>query len=218
MNSAEPLEKPVPVSTLWLGAATQAGFSYLSFRYPRYFWVLMTLGLSGWGVPGLRRLRRRPQTVSVRGLGLGLVLGLAGYLITAAGAALANRWPPGRRSLDRLQECSQSVSRPVAALLVIPAAVGEEVFWRESVLGSQLQPEANSQLRYLLSSTLAYAAVQAASLQPLPPVGALLLGSGAGWLRIRSGSIWPAVAAHLAYTELCLVAPGLPGAGPGRSN
>ncbi|MGC2192842.1 MAG: CPBP family intramembrane glutamic endopeptidase [Candidatus Dormiibacterota bacterium] len=208
----------MPERTLWLGGAVQAGLAYLSFRYPRYFWVLTTLGLSSCGVPGLRRLRRRPQRVSFRGLGVGLFMGVAGYLITAAAAFLANRWPLGRRSLDRLQECSQSVSRPVAALLVIPAAVGEEVFWRESVLGSQLQPAANSQFRYLVSSTLAYAAVQAGSLQPLPPLGALLLGSGAGWLRIRSGSIWPAVAAHLAYSELCLVAPGLPGAGPRRSN
>jgi membrane protease YdiL (CAAX protease family) len=58
-----------------------------------------------------------------------------------------------------------------------------------------------------------------ASLQPLPPLGAVLLGSGTGWLRIRSGSVWPAVLAHLVYAELCLVVPGLPASGspPTRS-
>jgi membrane protease YdiL (CAAX protease family) len=218
MSYGQQLAKPVPASGLVLGAAGQAGLSYLSFRHPRFFWALMTLGLSACGVPGLRRLRVRPQKASIRGLGLGVLAGVAGYGITAAGAVVASRLSIGRRSLDRLQDCSQSVSRPVAALLVIPAAVGEEVFWRESVLGRQLQQEASSQVRDLVSSTLAYAAVQAGSLQPLPPLGGLLLGAGAGWIRIRTGSIWPAVAAHLAYSELCLVAPGLPGAGSKPSN
>jgi membrane protease YdiL (CAAX protease family) len=99
----------------------------------------------------------------------------------------------------------------MAALLVIPAAAGEEIFWRESLLERQRLAR-GSDFQALVASTLAYGAVQAGSLQPLPPLGALLLGSMAGWLRIRSGSIWPAVAAHLAYTELCLVAPGLPAA------
>jgi membrane protease YdiL (CAAX protease family) len=211
VSSGKRLATPVPAPTLVLGAAGQAGLSYLSFRYPRYFWALMTLGLSACGVPGLRRLRAHPQRASVRWLLLGTIAGVAGYGVTAAGAALAARLTLGRRSLDRLEECSRGVPRPVAALLVLPAALGEEVFWRESVLGRQLRPGASPPLRALVSSTLAYAAVQVGSLQPLPPLGALLLGSGAGWIRIRSGSIWPAVVAHLAYTELCLVAPGLPG-------
>lgn len=212
MKVREPLAERLTAPELALGAAAQAGLAYLSFRYPRYFWSLMTLGLSACGLPGLWRLRARPQPVSIRWLGWGTLAGVTGYLVTAAGAVLASRLPLGRRSLARLQECSQGVPRPAAALLAIPAAVGEEIFWRESVLGRQLQTRASSPFHALLSSTLAYAVVQAGSLQPLPPLGALLLGSGAGWLRIRSGSIWPAVAAHLAYTELCLVAPGLPGA------
>jgi membrane protease YdiL (CAAX protease family) len=213
MSSAGPVGTPLRSTGVVLGAATQAGLSYLSFRYPRYFWVLMTLGLSACGLPGFRRLRAEPQRASVRGLGFGVLAGVAGYGITAAGAAVAGHWPFGRRSLDRLRECSRSVPRPVAALLVIPAAVGEELFWRDSVLGRQFPPSADSQFRRLAGSTLAYAAVQAGSLQPLPPLGGLLLGAGAGWIRIRSGSIWPAVAAHLAYSELSLVTPGLPGSG-----
>jgi len=212
MSSEAPIVKPWSAPGLVLGAAIQAWLSYLSFRHPRYFWALMTLGLGACGVPGLRRLRERPQRTSYRWLGLGVLAGVAGYGVTTGAAALACRLPLGRRSLDRLHECSQSVPRPVAALLVIPAAVGEEVFWRESVLGRHRQLSPGSPVRDLVTTTLAYAAVQAGSLQPLPPLGALLLGSGAGWIRVRSGSIWPAVAAHLAYTELCLVAPGLPGA------
>ncbi len=218
MSASGPAKVSIPRAGLVVGAAAQSGLSYLGFRHPRYFWTLMTLGLSACGVPGLWRLRRRPQRPSSRWLALGLVGGAAGYGLTAAAAQLARQIPVGRRSLDRLQECVQSLPRPAAALLVIPASLGEEVFWRESVLGNQLEEGSRAQFRRLASSTLAYAAVQAGSMQPLPPLGALLLGAGAGWIRIRSGSIWPAVAAHLAYTELCLVAPGLPGSRPDRSN
>ncbi|HUY57595.1 MAG TPA: CPBP family intramembrane glutamic endopeptidase [Candidatus Micrarchaeaceae archaeon] len=210
MTSSELLASSPPAPPLLFGAATQAGLAYLSFRHPKYFWALMTVGLSASGVPAWRRLRTRPQPASIRWLGLGLLAGAAGYGITSVGATVAARLPLGRRSLRRLRECSESVPRPVAAVLVIPAAVGEELFWRESVLGNRIGTTANSQLRQLRNSTLAYAAVQAGSFQPLPPIGALLLGWGAGWIRLRSGSIWPAVAAHLVYSELCLVAPGLP--------
>ena len=210
MTSGEPHVSSRPAPALLIGAATQAGLAYLSFRHPKYFWALMTVGLSASGAPAWRRLRARPQPAPLRWLGLGVLAGSAGYGITAAGAALSARLPLGRRSLRRLRECSASVPRPVAAVLVIPAAVGEELFWRESVLGSRIANMENSQLRQLLGPTLAYVAVQAWSFQPLPPLGALLLGWGAGWIRLRSRSIWPAVAAHLVYSELCLVAPGLP--------
>ena len=169
----------------------------------------MTLGLSASAIPGFHRLRQNPGPTSSRWVGLGLLAGAAGYGVTAAGAVLASRLAIGRRSLEEIQQCSRGVSRPWAALLVIPAGTGEEIFWREAVLGPHLKP-GRSEIGALVGSTLVYAAVQAGSLQPLPPLGALLLGGGAGWLRIRSGSIWPAVAAHLAYSELCFVAPGLP--------
>ncbi|MGC1185311.1 MAG: CPBP family intramembrane glutamic endopeptidase, partial [Candidatus Dormiibacterota bacterium] len=204
-----------PGPGLVLGAAAQTGLSYLSFRNPRYFWGLMTVGLSASALPGLRRLRQRPSQTSSGWLGLGLLAGLAGYALTAVGALLARRLAIGRRSLEEIQQCAQGVSRPWAALLVIPAGMGEEIFWREAVLAPYLEP-GQSEIGALVGSTLVYAAVQAGSLQPLPPLGALLLGAGAGWLRIRSGSIWPAVAAHLVYSELCFVAPGLPRVGPKR--
>ena len=49
-----------------------------------------------------------------------------------------------------------------------------------------------------------------AALNPLPPAGALLLGTVTGALRITSDSIWPGLLAHVINTELTLVAPGLP--------
>jgi membrane protease YdiL (CAAX protease family) len=196
-----------------LGIASQAALVYLSFRNPRRFWPLMTVGLSAGGLPGLRSLQERPQPTSVGWVLKGAVLGVVGYGITVAGAAVVGRMPRGGGWLARVRACTQGAPRPVAALLVIPASIGEELFWRESVLGRDLDPRADLDLGLILRSTLVYAAVQGASLQPLPSLGALLLGSGAGFLRLRSGSVWPAVAAHLVYAELCLVEPGLPRSG-----
>jgi membrane protease YdiL (CAAX protease family) len=170
----------------------------------------MTLGLSASGVPGLRKLRDRPQPTSVPWLLMGAAAGLAAYGVTLAGAAVVGRVPQGRRWLARLRDCTQGAPRPLAALLVIPASIGEELFWRESLLGRGLRPGTDPEPGLIVRSTMVYAAVQAASLQPLPSLGAMLLGSGAGLIRVRSGSIWPAVAAHLVYAELCLVEPGLP--------
>jgi len=194
-----------------MGIASQAGLVYLSFRNPRHFWPLMTTGLSVSGLPGARRLRQRPQPTSARWLLAGAALGLVGYGITVAGASVFRRIPQGGRWLARVRACTQGVPRSLAALLVIPASIGEELFWRESLLGQGLDQAADLDLGVIMRSTLVYAAVQGASLQPLPSLGALLLGSGAAVLRLRSGSIWPAVAAHLVYAELCLVEPGLPG-------
>jgi len=200
-----------------LGIASQAGLVYLSFRNPRCFWPLMTLGLSVSGLPGLRKLRDRPQPTSASWLLAGAAAGLAAYGVTLAGANVVGRLPRGRRWLARLRDCTQGAPRPLAALLVVPASIGEEIFWRESVLGPGLHPGDDLDLGLIVRSTLVYAAVQAASLQPLPSLGALLLGLGAGLIRVRSGSIWPAVAAHLVYAELCLVEPGLPELGGGAS-
>jgi len=178
---------------------------------------LMTVGLSLSGWPGLRKLRDGPQPTSASWLLAGAAAGLAAYGVTLAGALAVGRLPRGRRWLSRLRECTSGTPRPLAALLVIPASVGEEIFWRQSVLGGGLSPGDEIDLGLIVRSTLVYAAVQAASLQPLPSLGALLLGSGAGLIRVRSGSIWPAVAAHCVYAELCLVQPGLPVPGGGAS-
>ena len=200
-----------------LGIASQAGLVYLSFRNPRYFWPLMTAGLSVSGWPGLQKLRDRPQPTSASWLLAGAAAGLAAYGVTLAGAFVVGRMPRGRRWLARLRQCTSGTPRPLAALLVIPASIGEEIFWRQSVLEGGLRPGDEIELGLIMRSTLVYAAVQAASLQPLPSLGALLLGSGAALIRVRSGSIWPAVAAHCVYAELCLVQPGLPKPGEGAS-
>jgi membrane protease YdiL (CAAX protease family) len=207
------IETEMPI--LVLGVAGQAALCYWTFRHPRSFWPLMTLGLSASGLPGLCRLRQHPQVVQAGWLAVGATAGLAGYGITASGAALLCRLTSGRRWLAQFHRCTGRLTPPLAALLVLPAAAGEELFWRDTLLGRLLRGGSQPSRGLWLRSTLLYGAVQAGSLQPLPPLGGLLLGAGAGWIRLRSGSVWPAVLGHLVYTELCLVRPGLPGAPEG---
>ena len=168
----------------------------------------MTAALAGSGLLVPRAGARSGRIPSPRWLGLGIGVGAAAYAATLGVSRLISRYERGRRSLSHFQSCADSTPKPVAAALILPAALGEEWFWREGVMAA-LMERTQSPGRALTEATVCYALVQAASLDPLPPAGALLLGLGTGALRLASGSIWPAVAAHVVYSELTLVAPGL---------
>lgn len=126
---------------------------------------------------------------------IGLGSGMALHLVTVAIAAVIRRSSFGASRLSAVRRWTGSSPRPLAALLVLPAAMGEELYWR-----ADPQP----------GGVAAYVACQLASRNPLLPLGALPLGLVTTWLRRRSGCLWPAFLAHLAYTELTMVYPGLP--------
>lgn len=196
-------------NSLALGALVQSFALGVSQRRPAAFWPLMTAALVSAGLSvGTSRPPPGPLP-SRRWLWRGAASGVGMYAITWGSARVLSRTGFGRRGLDKLERCTESVPAPVAAVLVLPAACGEEWFWREGVLGASLE-RGDGQAAALLSSTLRYAAVQLAALNPLPPAGALLLGGVTGALRIGSDSIWPGLLAHVIYAELTLVAPGLP--------
>jgi len=166
----------------------------------------MTAGLAGSGL--LVPSARSGRISSARWVGVGAGLGAVAYSATLAASILISRSGRGRRSLTRFQQCTGSTPKMVAAALILPAALGEEWFWREGVI-SELIARGHNPGRVLGQATACYALVQAASLDPLPPAGALLLGLVTGALRMTSGSVWPALAAHVVFSELTLVAPGL---------
>ncbi|MHB1526288.1 MAG: CPBP family glutamic-type intramembrane protease [Candidatus Dormibacteria bacterium] len=168
----------------------------------------MTAGLAGAGLLVPRAKSRSARATSVLWLGLGAGVGAAAYSFTLGASLVISRSARGRRSLGHLQACTGSVPRPLAAALILPAALGEEWFWREGVTRALLG-RGQSPGRTLFQGTACYSAVQAAALDPLPPAGALLLGLATGTLRLASGSIWPSAVAHVVYSELTLVAPGL---------
>ncbi len=168
----------------------------------------MTAALAGSGLLVPMAKSRSGSTPSRRWLGLGAGVGAAAYSLTLGASLVISRSDRGRRSLGLLQTCTGSAPKPLAAALILPAALGEEWFWREGVTTALLARSQNPG-RALFQGTVCYSAVQAAALDPLPPSGALLLGLGTGALRLASGSIWPSVVAHVVYSELTLVAPGL---------
>lgn len=125
----------------------------------------------------------------------GLGAGVALHLVTVAVATVIRRSSFWSARLSTVRRWTGSSPRPLAAMLVMPAAMGEELYWR-----ADPQP----------GGVAAYVACQLASRNPLLPLGALPLGLLTTWLRRRSGCLWPALFAHLAYTELTMVYPGLP--------
>ncbi|MGH7641020.1 MAG: CPBP family glutamic-type intramembrane protease [Candidatus Dormibacteria bacterium] len=198
---------PVSSRELGLGLGVQALATYVGFGRPQLFWGALPVGLGLSGLPALRRLAGASQPASRRWLLAGLAAGAGGYGLTAILTLPLTRLEWGRAALVRLQRCFGAAPRPLAGLLALPAALAEEAFWRQAMLFPADRGDPWSRLPWV---TLAYCLIQCCSLEPLPPLGAVLLGSGGGWLRIRSGSIWPPVLAHAVYTELCLVKPGLP--------
>lgn len=194
---------------LALGALAQSLALGASQLRPAAFWPLMTATLVGSGLSVGRSEERRVGLPSGRWLWQGAACGIGMYALTFGAARILSRTGPGRLSLDQLERCTGSVPPTLAALLALPAACGEEWFWREGVLGAELA-RGGGPGPALLRSTLWYAAVQMAAVDPLPPAGAILLGGVTGALRLTSDSIWPGLIAHVVYSELTLVAPGLP--------
>lgn len=181
------------------GLAAQALALYASRRRPRHFWPLMTAALIGSGasvMPPSPRNRAALCCCPPGWAALGLGAGIGLHLAAAEGARVIRRFPAGASRLARVRLWTGSRPRAVAALLVIPAAVGEELYWR-----ADPRP----------GDVASYAACQLASGNLLLPLGAVPLGLLTTWLRQASGCLWPALFAHLAFTELTFVAPGLPG-------
>ncbi len=188
-----------------LGVLVQVGAVRAAFWQPRWFWAAMTTALVSSGVltaPGRPRPRLRADPGWIAG---GVMAGLCAYLVTFGTGWLLNRSSPGRRWLSQVRRCTDSRPRALRALLVVPAAVGEELFWREAMLGDGSQG--------LLQSgpeVAVYAAVQLASGNPAVVGGGVLLGLVTTCLRVGSGSLTPALLAHLVFSEMTLTWPGLP--------
>ncbi len=188
-----------------LGVLVQVGAVRAAFRRPQWFWGAMTAALVSSGAltaPGRPRprLRADPEWIAA-----GAVAGLWAYVVTFGTGRLLNRSSPGRRWLSQVRLCTDSGPRALRALLVVPAALGEELFWREAMLadGSQGLLQSGPEVA-------AYAAVQLASGNPAVVGGGVLLGLVTTCLRVGSGSLTPALLAHLVFSEMTLAWPGLP--------
>jgi membrane protease YdiL (CAAX protease family) len=139
------------------------------------------------------RLGRPPGTALV----LGALVGGAGYVLAGATMALAQRLLP--EEWVRLFDPAKLFEGPLwervllAAVAVLVAPPCEEIAFRGYV-------QTTLALRRRPAVAIGGAAVLFAAmhLDPVRFPALILLGAVFGWLTWRSGSVWPAVAAHAA--------------------
>ena len=146
-------------------------------------------------------------------LGLGALVGAAGTVLAVGVMSFAQRILPPEwlKTFDvaKLFEGPRWERLALVAIATFVAPVCEELAFRgylESTLLSRRRPGLAIGTAALLFATI--------HLDPVRFLALLALGAVFGWLRWRSGSVWPAVAAHAANNGLvslvALAAPSIP--------
>ncbi len=179
-----------------LGGTAQSFHPLAGLIWTELFVFLLTPALVAAGSnlrPGpFLLLSRRP---TLRQVALGAAYGLA--LFFAAGALMSLTTLLAPRSwvdafdVTRLFEGSRSHMLGMALAASVLAPIAEEVAFRGYVLSAlrtRLRPGAA-----IVASSVLFAAMH---LDPIRFPAVFFLGLFLGWLAWRSGSIWPAVAAH----------------------
>ncbi|HEX6837988.1 MAG TPA: CPBP family intramembrane glutamic endopeptidase [Polyangia bacterium] len=163
----------------------------------------IALGLVAWTLDRARlRVELRP---TLRSVVAGTVVGVA------MSAATHLLYPPVARAAPfvagdtaRLYAAFRATSLPVAALVLVPVVLGEELVWRGVVQGAIVRragPRAGVGL-----AALVYALAHGPAGAPLLVVVALGCGLVWGALRAATGSLVPSLVAHLVWDTLVLLA------------
>jgi membrane protease YdiL (CAAX protease family) len=154
--------------------------------------LVLTTGSNLRAVPYLRLGRVRPAPVA-----LGALIGAAGTILAMAVMAAAQRVMPRSwiETFDvaRLFDRSLAERAVLALLATVVAPVCEEIAFRgylQTTLLARRTPAVA-----IAGSTLLFALIH---LDPVRFPALLVLGAVFGWLAWRSGSLWPAIAAHAA--------------------
>jgi membrane protease YdiL (CAAX protease family) len=195
------------------GTAAQRASPVLGLAWSEAFGFLLpaAAAASGANLKAARFLlmSRRPNLAQ---LALGAAAGVAGFAAAGALVALQARLlPPGwveAFDLAPLFDLPPAERGGLAAVTCALAPLAEEAAFRGYLLSSlrlRLSPA-----RAILATTAVFAALH---LDPVRLPGLLLLGALFGWLAWRSGSLWPAVAAHAVNNGLATL---LTAAGAGR--
>jgi membrane protease YdiL (CAAX protease family) len=160
--------------------------------------VLVPLGC-GYRARDALLLARRPPA---RAVGLGLAIGLgaffaAGALMSLTSLALPARWVEGFDLPRKILELPPRERLGVWVAAATAAPLFEELCFRGWVL-TALRTRRGTAASLALSGLL-FAVVH---LDPVRFVAVFALGTLYAWLAWRSGSLWPAVAAHVANNAL----------------
>jgi len=203
------------------GGAAQRAHQVLGLAWSELFGFLLPAVAAATGAnldpTRFLLLTRRPTGAQLR---LGMLTGLAGFAAASGLVGLWSRLLPADwvRAFD-LAERFQGGPWYQAGLVLAATALApacEEVAFR-GYLQSALRLRLGERGALLLGAGL-FAAMH---LNPVSLPGLALLGALFGWLALRSGSIWPSVAAHAANNAvaslLALTSPPAPpeGGAPG---
>ena len=174
--------------------------------------LALLLAQLGAGLMTLHWLRRRTARRSCGRAGVGFVRSSRGWLLAGeagglllALAAAAMAWLLPRPAAPHLASLLMTLpALPLATTLisVLLAPLFEEGVFRGALLGA-LAPALGPLGAGLASTavfTLLHLPEQAGYFWGLLPIAAL--GGFAAWLRLRSGSLWPGVVAHMCFNAL----------------
>jgi membrane protease YdiL (CAAX protease family) len=198
-----------------LGASAQAYWPAWGLVWTELFVFLLPPVIAATGSnlrPGpFLRLSRRP---TARQVALGAATGVALFFAAAGIMSLTTLLVPRRWvdtfDISHLFQGSPREQFAMALIATLLAPLAEEVAFRGyllSALRTHLRPGAA-----IAASSVLFAAMH---LDPVRFPAVLFLGAFLGWLAWRSGSLWPAVAAHAANNGLGSIAVMNGGGDPG---
>lgn len=150
--------------------------------------------------PGARALLQPSPRRLLLGAAAGAVMAAATYLLYPV---LSRALPIVSSDAALLYSAFRAPSRVVASIALVPVIVGEELVWRGAVQ-TALVLRFGPWLGTGLAAT-SYAAAHAPLGSPVLLAVALLCGVGWGALRATSGSLVPAVIAHIGWDVLVLL-------------
>lgn len=180
------------VGVLWL-----TGFSQL-------LWVALALGIAAASSTSMRdRLGWRPSRLSPWALAAAIV-GMLGWSAAVNGVLvwLQLRDASALQEIDRIVVASREQA-PVLAVVALALLPGfaEELLFRGAILEA-LRARAGTWLA-IGGSALCFGL---AHVEPIHAAAAALLGGYLGFVAVRAGSVWPAIACHLANNAVGVAA------------
>jgi len=167
------------------------------------FWVVLVIAsLAMLGIAAARAPRHQDLLMVHQGLVvLGLLTATASFLAFLALAPIVRHVGPLATGVRRVDGAVHTAPGVLAFLLVVLVAVSEEVFWRGYVQG-RLAEDVGPERAFRLTA-VTYAAAHLLTFNLALIVAALACGSLWGWLRLRTGSVVPAVLSHCVF--VCLM-------------
>lgn len=143
----------------------------------------------------------RSFRIGVVGVSIGLLVGIALYLLLFFGYALLE--PYVAMSAGEIYQLKEESEPPYIALLLVFTSIGEETYWRGFLLHNIRERLKD---RYaLLAATLTYSMVHVWTMNAPLMLIAFIAGAFWGVLYMRTGSLVPPILSHIVWTELVFV-------------